>query len=88
LAKIGETTKATEILEKLKALPDDSEEKAFDLFFVYAGLGKLDEMFKQLDLAFDNRSLLFRVLRYSSIVPTIKEDPRYAALFERANLRP
>jgi adenylate cyclase len=88
LARLGETPKATEILERLKALPDDSEEKAFDLCLVYLGLAMPDDFFKQLDLAFDNHTLLYRALRYTSLPPVIRDDPRYAPIFDRANLRP
>jgi hypothetical protein len=55
---------------------------------VYAGMGDKDELFAQLDLAFEERSIPFRALRYAKFDPSIREDPRYVSLFQRANLRP
>jgi TolB-like protein/Tfp pilus assembly protein PilF len=88
LGRAGESGRATEILNKLKSLPEDTNEKPAMLGLVYSGLGMWDEMFKQYNLAFENRSLGFRVLRYTTVNPLIRNDPRYAALFHRANLRP
>jgi TolB-like protein/class 3 adenylate cyclase/Tfp pilus assembly protein PilF len=86
--RLGKQDKAKDILEKLKGLPDDVNGKPFWIAFVYAGLGERDEMFRQLDLAFEERSILFRALRYSRLDQSIREDPRYVALFRRANLNP
>ena len=88
LAKIGEKEKALKMLERLTSLPDDSEEKASCLAVIYAGLQMHDEMFRQFNLAFENHTLLFRVLRYASFRKDIAADPRYRALFQRANLSP
>jgi TolB-like protein/lipoprotein NlpI len=88
LGRAGENERATELLNKIKSLPDETAEKPAMLGLVYSGLGKWDEMFEQYNLAFENRSLGFRVLRYTTVNPLIKDDPRYAALFRRANLRP
>ena len=88
LGRAGEVDRATEILNKLRSLPEETNEKPAMLGLVYSGLGMWDAMFEQYNLAFDNRSLGFRVLRYTTINPLIRDDPRYAALFHRANLRP
>jgi adenylate cyclase len=88
LGRAGEVGRANEVLNKLKSLPEGTPEKPSMLGLVYSGLGMWDEMFEQYDLAFKNRSLAFRVLRYTSVNPLIRDDPRYAELFRRANLRP
>ncbi|MDA4129795.1 MAG: tetratricopeptide repeat protein [Thaumarchaeota archaeon] len=87
-ALLGRREKVEEILQKLNELPDDTYGKPFNLAIVHAGLGDKDEMFRYLDQAFNERSILFRVLRYAHFDPSIREDPRYASLFQRANLRP
>jgi TolB-like protein/lipoprotein NlpI len=88
LGRAGETARATEMLDKIKSLPEETNEKPSMLGLVYSGLGMWDEMFEQYNLAFENRSLGFRVLRYTTVNPLIRDDPRYATLFHRANLRP
>jgi adenylate cyclase len=84
----GRRDRATEILRELDRLPEDTFGKPFHLAMVYAGLGERDEMFSCLTRAFDERSLLFRVLRFSRFDPSIRKDPRYVALFQRAGLVP
>lgn len=88
LGRAGDVARATEILNKIKSLPEGAEEKPAMLGLVYGGLGMWDEMFEQYNLAFERRTLGFRVLRYTTVHPMVKDDPRYAALFQRANLRP
>jgi adenylate cyclase len=85
---LGKRGEAVKILERFNALPDGTLEKAFGPAMIHAGLGEKDEMFRYLEAAYDERSILFRVLRYGKFDPSIREDPRYSHLFERANLRP
>ena len=85
--KLGMVEKANGILEKVKAIPEGTGGKPFNLATVYWGLGQFDEMFRQLNLAIDERSMLFRVLRLSSD-NQVKTDPRYGQLFERVGLSP
>jgi adenylate cyclase len=87
-ARLGRREKATEILEKLSRLPEGTFGKPFAIAIVHAGLGNKDEMYRNLEMAFNERSIAFRVLRYATFDPSIREDPRYDSLFERANLRP
>ena len=76
------------MLEKINGFPTGTFGKPFWRAMIRAGLGDRDEMFRDLDLAFEERSILFRALRYTHFDPAIREDPRYVSLFERANLRP
>ena len=87
-AKAGRRDKAAEVLRKISASPDGVFGKPFHLAIVHGGLGETDEMFSYLDRAFDERSLVFRALRYFQFDPKIRDDPRYAALFQRAKLAP
>jgi adenylate cyclase len=86
----GKRDKASEMLNRLNSLPEGTFGKPFFLALVYGGLGEKDEMFKNLDKAFEEHSIQFRILRYwySAIDPTVKKDPRYSALFTRAGLNP
>jgi adenylate cyclase len=85
-ARLGLIDKAMDMLKVIDRLPDGTFGKPFYKGMIYAGLGDRDEMFRYFDLAFEERSLGFRFLRYSSLDPAIRKDPRYAALFQRANL--
>ncbi len=85
--KQGMTDKANEVLDTIKKMPEGSSGKHFDLATVYWGLGQFDEMFRQFDLSIDERSMLFRVLRYTTD-DQMKTDPRYSRLFERIGLIP
>jgi adenylate cyclase len=86
--RLGKREKAAGILERLNRLPQGTFGKQFNLALVYLGLDDRDEMFRLLDLAFNDRSVVFRALRYANIDQSIRQDPRYISLFERANLRP
>lgn len=85
---LGRHSEAVKMLEKYNALPDGTYEKPFGLAMIHAGLGEKDEMFRFLDAAYGEHSILFRVLRYAGFDPSVREDPRYARLFERAKLSP
>jgi len=87
-ARMGMHDEAARTLEKLNALPDGTFGKPFELAIVYSGLGEKDKMFNCLEAAYAEHSILFRVLRYARFESSIREDPRYTALFERANLSP
>jgi hypothetical protein len=86
--RLGRRDKALVMLKLIDGLPAGTFGKPFYLAMIYAGLGEKDEMFRYFDHAFEERSLGFRVLRYSRFDPSIREDPRYVALFQRANLAP
>ena len=87
-ASAGRRERATEVLKMLQDLPEGTFGRPFQIAFVYAGLGDRDEMFRFLDLAFEERSVIFRLLRFSRLNPEIRSDPRFAALFRRAGLSP
>jgi tetratricopeptide (TPR) repeat protein len=85
---LGKRSEAIKMLEKYNAVPDGTFEKPFGLAMIHAGLGEKDETFRFLEAAFNEHSIFFRVLRYAGFDPSVREDPRYARLFERAKLRP
>ncbi|MDA4127373.1 MAG: tetratricopeptide repeat protein, partial [Thaumarchaeota archaeon] len=63
--RLGMRNEATKMLEKLNALPDGTFGKPFNQAEVYLGLGEKDEVFRYLEAAYNERSILFRVLRYA-----------------------
>jgi adenylate cyclase len=85
---LGKRSEAVKMLEKYNMVPDGTYEKPFGLAMIHAGLGEKDEMFRFLDAAYAEHSILFRVLRYAGFEPSLREDPRYTQLFERAKLQP
>ncbi len=86
--RLGRRDKALEMLKVIEGLPKGAFGTPFFLAMIYAGLGEKDEMFRYLEAAFEERSLAFRYLRYFRFDPRIRGDPRYVALFQRANLAP
>jgi hypothetical protein len=84
---MGDVKGATSLLEAIKSKPDFEGEHD-NLAWIYAGLGEWGEMFDQFNLALENRTLVFRLLRYSALDPKVKQDPRYAELFQKVNLIP
>ena len=86
-AKLGKLDKANEVLAVLEKQPEGTFGKPYQLGQVYWGLGRWDDMFNQFELAVHEKSMLFRVVRYTSD-NQFKKDPRYPKLFERAGLSP
>ena len=86
-AKAGMLDKANEVRKSIEEQPDGTFGKPFQLGQIYWGLGQWDEMFRQFELAVDEKSMLFRVVRYLTD-DEFKKDPRYPKLFERVGLRP
>jgi len=84
--RLGNPEKAMEIIHTLEKLPEDSLGKANKIGIAYGGIPDLDAMFNYLDSAFEERSILWRVLRYSNFDESVRKDPRYAQLFQRAKL--
>ena len=82
----GRADKAREILGRLAQFPDDTFGKSFNLAMVYGGLNDMDEMFRLLEEAFAERSLVFRALIYQHFAPEVREDPRYSSLLAKAGL--
>ncbi|HEY6283096.1 MAG TPA: tetratricopeptide repeat protein, partial [Nitrososphaerales archaeon] len=85
---IGNSSGVAKMRDKYNLVPDGTYGKPFGLAMIHAGLGEKDEMYRYLESAYEEHSILFRVLRYGKFDTSIRDDPRYARLFERAKLRP
>lgn len=85
-AATGKKEMALEVIEKLKTVPADSRIRGTLIAQVYAALGDLDEVFRWLDYAFDNKEVFFGWFRNNPLVANVRSDPRFSALLKRANL--
>ncbi len=88
--RIGETAKARQVLEALKAGRGSPEGYVapINLARVHAGLGETDEAFAQLDIAVREREPWIMALRVSPGFDTIREDPRFKDLLRRIGIEP
>jgi hypothetical protein len=75
---------AQEVLEQI----DLSSASPMILAQVYALLGDKDGAFRQLEIVFDIPIYSAGMIRLSPAFRSLREDPRYFALLNRANLPP
>lgn len=85
-AVTGKREEALTIIEKLKEVPESARAKGNFIAFVYAGLGDLDECFRWLDYAVENREIFFGFFRYYPLLENVSRDPRFSELLKKANL--
>jgi TolB-like protein len=84
-ALIGETTKAFEILEDLKALSRQRYVSPFDIAVIHAGLGNRTEAFECLSDAYEQR--VFRIIELTMpMFDGLRSDPRWQDLVRRVGL--
>jgi TolB-like protein/Flp pilus assembly protein TadD len=88
--RIGETEKAREVLEGLKAGRNSTEGYVaeINLAQVHAGLGETDEAFEMLEIAVRKREPWILALRVGPGFDTIRNDPRFADLLRRIGVEP
>lgn len=88
--RIGETEKAREVLEGLKAGRNSTEGYVaeINLAQVHAGLGETDEAFEMLEIAVRKREPWILALRVGPGFDTIRDDPRFADLLRRIGVEP
>ncbi|MGH7542302.1 MAG: tetratricopeptide repeat protein [Gemmatimonadota bacterium] len=84
LAAAGEEEEARGVLEELQS---GSCVRAEFLAAAYGMLGDRDEAFRQLDLAFEQRSAGMIYLHLDPLYDSIREDPRFHALVEKIGLK-
>src|SRR6266404_699306 len=84
-ALAGETTKATNILEELKALSEQEYVSPFDIAVVYLGLGDRDSAFQWLEEAYQQR--VFRIIELTMpMFDDLRSDSRWQDLVHRIGL--
>ncbi len=82
----GRRDEALKLVEKLKSVPDSARTKGTLIGFAYVGLDDLDECFRWLEYAFENRELFFGWFRNYQLLKKVREDKRFSSLLERAGL--
>ena len=88
--RIGQTEKAREVLEGLKAGQNSMEGYVaeINLARVYAGLGETEKAFEMLEIAVRKREPWILGLRVGPGFDTIRDDPRFADLLRRIGVEP
>jgi adenylate cyclase len=87
-AVTGKREEALKIIEKLKGVPESARTKGNLIAFVYAGLDDLDECFKWLDYAVENREFFLGFFRVYPLLENVARDPRFSELLRKVNLNP
>jgi TolB-like protein/Flp pilus assembly protein TadD len=86
-ALAGERTKATDILDELKALSERRYVSPFDIAVVYLGLGDRDSAFQWLEEAYQQR--VFRIIELTMpMFDGLRSDSRWQDLVHRIGLMP
>jgi tetratricopeptide (TPR) repeat protein len=84
-ALAGERTKATDILNELKALSEERYVSPFDIAVVYVGLGDRNSAFEWLEEAYQQR--VFRIIELTMpMFDDLRSDPRCQDLVQRIGL--
>ncbi len=84
-ALAGEKTKATNILDELKALSERTYVSPFDLAVVYLGLGDRNSAFQWLEQAYQQR--VFRIIELTMpMFDSLRSDSRWQDLVRRVGL--
>jgi DNA-binding winged helix-turn-helix (wHTH) protein/TolB-like protein len=86
-AKAGQRDEAIKILDLLRERMDRGEYvPAFNMAFIYTGLGDKDQAFLWLDKAFDERETKLEFLKVEPIFDPLRSDARFAQLIRRVGL--
>ena len=79
----GMTREAQAVLQEMEALSKQRFVTSYGVALVHAGLGQIDQAFRWLDRAFDERSHWLVWLRLDPRWKSLHGDPRFAALVSR-----
>jgi len=82
-ALAGRRDLATQELERLLASSKERYVPAYDIATIHAALGNVDETFRWLERAFEERSQLIHWLPWDAVFDGIRADARYAPLYAR-----
>ncbi|HEY0745279.1 MAG TPA: tetratricopeptide repeat protein [Steroidobacteraceae bacterium] len=82
----GEDSKATAIVQSLRARAQAMYVPAYDIGLVYAGLGWSDQAFEFLYKAYEERSGWLTYLKVEPRLDNLRSDPRFKTLLERVKL--
>ena len=79
----GKTSEAQAVLQEMQALSHQRFVTSYGVALVHAGLGEIDQAFRWLDRAFDERSHWLVWLRLDPRWKSLHGDPRFAVLISR-----
>lgn len=85
-AATGQPTEARLILDRLLASGSQRYLPPFHIAMAYSGLGEVDETFRWLEAAFDQRASFMEGLAVSMGFDGVRSDPRFADLLRRMKL--
>ena len=86
LADSGNPAGARAIIEQLRRLPKAVYVPPSGFAWIHLGLGELDEFFKRMHQAIDERDHLIMAIKTYPFLDRIRDDCRYRALLRRMNL--
>ena len=81
--RAGKSSEARAVLEEMEALSKQRFVTSYGVALVHAGLGQIDEAFRWLDRAFDERSHWLVWLRLDPRWKRLHDDPRFAMLVSK-----
>jgi eukaryotic-like serine/threonine-protein kinase len=82
----GKRAEATEVLENLQEIAKDNYVSAYNFAMLYLGLNDLDETFKWLEKAYQERSGFLPFLKVEPIVDNLRADSRFQDLLWQIDL--
>jgi len=85
-AMAGDDMRARQILSELLATEREPELLGFHFGMAYAGLGALDEVFRWLEAAFDQRGSFMSLLAVSAGFDRVRGDARFDRMLQRMGL--
>jgi serine/threonine-protein kinase len=86
-ALAGETENAIELLHELRVISKNAYVPPVAFASVYAGLGKIDDVFHWLEKAVDERDGFLIYLKIASVFDSLRSDPRFSRMLDRVGLR-
>lgn len=84
----GKRDEALKILDQLKNRSAQGELPAYELAFLYAGLGDKERAFEWLDKAYEDRSEGMTLLKVDPALDSLRSDERFTTLMRRVGLTP
>jgi TolB-like protein len=85
-ALAGRQDDARSVLNQLTALSKHQHISPYDLAMIHLGLGEIDEAFKRLELAYEQKSLWLGYLKAEPQLDQLRSDARFHSLLSRLGL--
>jgi TolB-like protein/Tfp pilus assembly protein PilF len=86
--KAGRLVDGRRILGELQGRVGTDGVGAYEIAFIHAALGNIDEAFQWLDVAYKNHDSGLICLKFDSAVDVLRSDPRFQELERRVGLAP